>query len=191
MTKLIKFILAILIQVAIILGIILLKITILSGGSEVLLKIAPVDPTDPFRGDYITFRYDISDVPYYHFYDSQSPKIGDTIFISLARYGKYWEISNASTSEPTSGEIFLKAKVTSVGIDSGRDTTVPLDRPFETKPIYDQPIEVTYGLEEYFIPEGKGRNFDFTSKEIAAKVIIDDNGNAVLNQVYIDDQPWP
>ena len=57
-----KFFLAVAIQLVIILLLLITKISIFSGGEEVLLKIAPVDPRDPLRGDYVTFRYDISDI---------------------------------------------------------------------------------------------------------------------------------
>ncbi|EJZ21322.1 hypothetical protein RCCGEPOP_10521 [Rhizobium sp. Pop5] len=39
------------------------RAAILSNGTEVLLKTAPVDPRDFLRGDYVVLNYDISSVP--------------------------------------------------------------------------------------------------------------------------------
>ena len=51
-----KFIIAIALQVAVLLGIVGMKYTVLAYGTDVLVRIAPVDPTDPLRGDYAQFR---------------------------------------------------------------------------------------------------------------------------------------
>jgi uncharacterized membrane-anchored protein len=52
-------------------------------------------------------------------------------------------------------------------------------------------LHIVYGIEEYFIPEGQGRNFSFWNKEAAARVAVDENCNAALKQIYIDGEPWP
>ena len=54
------FALALLLQVLIIGSLVLTHYTTTVTGRPVLLKLAPVDPRDPLRGDYLTFRYDIS-----------------------------------------------------------------------------------------------------------------------------------
>jgi hypothetical protein len=54
-TKQTKFIIAIVIQLVIIFTIIIFKIAVLRSGTEVLLRIKPVDPRDPLRGDHLTF----------------------------------------------------------------------------------------------------------------------------------------
>ncbi|PJC47845.1 MAG: hypothetical protein CO034_01100, partial [Parcubacteria group bacterium CG_4_9_14_0_2_um_filter_35_11] len=62
LTKQTKFIIAIAIQLVIIFSIIIFKMAVLTGGAEVLLRIEPVDPRDPLRGDYLTFQYKISNL---------------------------------------------------------------------------------------------------------------------------------
>ena len=37
----------------------------------------------------------------------------------------------------------------------------------------------------------KGGELYFLTKEVAAKVAVDENGNAGLKQIYIDNEPWP
>ncbi|MEK9183874.1 MAG: GDYXXLXY domain-containing protein [Patescibacteria group bacterium] len=171
MTKQTKFILAIAIQLIIIFAIIIFKSSVVVGGTEVLLQIEPVDPTDPFRGDYITFQYsDISDISLL-LDDSPSINRGSTFYVVLERTGKYWEAVDIYKNKPEKdvlgyNKIFLKGRL-------------------------DYDGRVVYGIEEYFIPEGTGRDFNFRSREAHAKVSVDKNGNAVLKQIYMDDVPWP
>ncbi|MDP3953846.1 MAG: GDYXXLXY domain-containing protein [bacterium] len=188
MTKQNKFILAIAFQVVIIFTIIIFKLSVLAGGTDVLLKIAPVDPRDFLRGDYATFQYDISNV---YSYSGDGYKIngrqirnGDTVYIVLRQSGKYWISQGVQTNQPT-GSVFIKGKVESGGLESQNNL---FD---EYRPFGDGRIHVVYGIEQYFIPEGVGRNFSFWDKEAAARVAVDDNGNAVLKQIYVDDKPWP
>src|SRR3989344_7658311 len=121
MTKSTKFILAIALQVIIIFAIIIFKVSVLTGGTEILLKIAPVDPTSPLRGDYSTFRYDISNIDSYHLKGSQV-RNGDTVYIVLYQSGKYWTAQGVSLKKPTgNNQIFIKGKVASGGIESQSD----------------------------------------------------------------------
>lgn len=167
----------------IIFAIIIFKLSILTGGTDVLLKIAPVDPRDLLRGDYATFQYDISNLdPYYA--SGQQIRNGDTVYIVLRQNGKYWVTQNVQKNQPTGSELFIKGKVESGGIENQAD-------PFSYQRFRGSRLHVVYGIEQYFIPEGKGQNFSFWNKEAAARVALDDNGNAVLKQIYVDDKPWP
>lgn len=163
-TKQTKFVLAIALQVAIIFTVIILKLSILNNGVEVLLQIAPVDPRDLLRGDYVTFQYNISRLDSYY---SQKQKIenGDTVYVVLRQNGKYWVMKSIQKTKPAGDDLFIKGKVEGDG-------------------------RIIYGIEQYFIPEGKGQNFNFRNSRAAAMVVIDD-GNAVLKKIYIDDKPWP
>ncbi|GIW66907.1 MAG: hypothetical protein KatS3mg095_0805 [Candidatus Parcubacteria bacterium] len=170
-TKQTKFIIAITIQLVIIFSIIIFKMSVLTGGNEILLKVAPVDPKDALRGDHLTFSYDISNLNHYLF-DYSPIREGDTIYVPLKQQGKYWiAVSGIKKTKPVNeGEVFLRGKILR---------------------IYGNRIQVIYGIEDYFIPEGTGQSFTFWKKEIAAMVIVDKNGNAVLKQIYVDDKPWP
>lgn len=174
-SKELKFFIAIILQLIIIFGIIIFKISILSGGSEVLLRIAPIDPRDPLRGDYLTFEYTISTASTYNFAYSEI-KEGDKVYVSLVKSGTYWIIGDKieKIKPVDSKNIFIKGTVSRVF--SGRWNN--------------QQVNIVYGVEQYFIPEGTGRDFDWR-KEASARVKIDKAGNAVLKQIYLDDKPWP
>jgi len=184
LTKQTKFILAIVLQVIIIFVIIIFKISILSGGTDILLQIEPVDPRDMLRGDYTTFQYsNISNLNSY-IAGGQQIRNGETVYVVLRQSGKYWLAQNVQKTKPLNGEIILKGKVVSGGTETQSDI-------ISNQNFGGSRIHVVYGIEEYFIPEGKGQGFSFFNKEAAARVIVDENGNAVLKQIYVDNKSWP
>lgn len=185
MNKQVKYTIAIGIQTAIILCIILFKLAILSDGTEVLLKIQPVDPTSPLRGDYITFRY--SSVSEVRSYNARTMRIrnGDTVYVTLRQSGTYWVAGNINTTKPSdTNQLFIRGKVVGGGIE--KDSEYNPDSS-SSNAVYN----IVYGMEEYFIPEGKGQDINFSNKNIAARVVVDENGNAVLKSIVIDGKPWP
>jgi len=183
MSKQTKFILAVALQLAIIFIIIIFKFSIFTGGTEVMLRIQPVDPRDPLRGDYVTFSYDISTVSSYQFKYSPISN-GDKVYVPLTKRGNYWVVSgNIQKVKPTQG-VFLKGV-----IKRGGDAVLP-QGPFGINR-GDDIVTIIYGTEEYFIPEGTGRFERFLGNNNFAKVAIDDNGNAVLKQIFVDGEIWP
>lgn len=169
MTKSTRFFIAIALQIVIICAIAIFKLSVVSGGTEVLVRIQPVDPRDPLRGDYVTFQYDISSV--YGSYNTSYTK-GQTVYVPLYKSGKYWVANYVRTDAPTDGSLYLKGVVKA---DTSRD----------------QLVNITYGAEEYFIPEGTGRTFNFWDKESAALLAVDAYGNSVLKRIYVEGKQWP
>ena len=184
LTKQTKFILAIALQVIIIFAIIIFKVSILSGGTDILLRIEPVDPRDMLRGDYATFQYSsISNLESY-ISGGQQIRNGDTVYVLLRQSGKYWLAQSIQKTKPLSGSIALKGRVASGGLNTQPDI-------LPNQWIGASRIHVIYGIEEYFIPEGQGQGFSFFNTEAAARVMVDDDGNAVLKQIFVNDKPWP
>lgn len=192
-----KFIAAIILQVVIVLAIILFKVAIIGGGTNVLLRIEPVDPRDPLRGDYVTFQYTISNINQYML-KNETMRKGDTVYVPLRKSGKYWHVNRfVQKDKPSGDQLFIKGVVTHgdspatpvlVEERDMRGSAVP---PVPTIDFQRRSLRVSYGIEEYFIPEGVGMNFNFRSRDSSALVAIDRNGNAVLKQIFVDDKPWP
>ncbi len=201
-----KILVAVLVQVLILGFLLLSKYFLFANGTEIILRIYPIDPTDPLRGDYITFEYDISEI---YDYNQGVVNEGDTVYIPINKTGKYWYARNEIIlkEKPETG-LFIKGVVEEVDKRGGFEEPIPLPPPpkesredmvVEVGPEMDEElgyyvenlVQIKYGIEEYFIPEGVGRDFDFSSKDISAKVVIDSNGEAMLKQVFIDNQPWP
>jgi len=183
MTKQTKLLLAIALQVVIIFAIIIFKLSVLTGGTEVMLRIAPVDPRDLLRGDYATFQYDISNLDSYNSRGEQI-RNGDNVYVILGQSGKYWTAQSVQKTKPIGNVLFIKGKVESGGMESQIDQ-ISYERFGSSR------LHIVYGIEQYFIPEGKGQNFSFWNKKAAAMVAVDDNGNAVIKKIYVDDKQWP
>jgi uncharacterized membrane-anchored protein len=79
---------------------------------HVLLHVEPVDPRDPFRGQYVALRYEIATlVP-----PNTTP--GDTVYVPLSRTGESWTGTYALTSRPNGGT-YIRGRVGSGGIEFG------------------------------------------------------------------------
>ena len=61
--KIVLFVAAALVQVALLTVMIVDRVQILRDGKEVILLSRPVDPRDLLRGDYVVLVYDISQLP--------------------------------------------------------------------------------------------------------------------------------
>jgi uncharacterized membrane-anchored protein len=185
-TKQTKFILAVALQVVIIFAIIIFKLSVLASGTDIFLKIEPIDPRDMLRGDYVTFQYDISDIDSYYA-NGQQIKNGDTVYVILRQSGKYWTVQSIQEKQPIESELFIKGKVESGGLENQINSSLPDLHNINGSSSF----HIVYGVEQYFISEGKGSNFNFRNKEAAAQIAIGDNGNAVLKHIYIDGKLWP
>lgn len=185
-SKLVKFIVVVTLQVLVITGIILYKSAILTGGTPVMLAIEPVDPRDWLRGDYATFAFDISSVGN-NYFNYPAINNGDQVYVPLINSyssNDTWYVGyGISKTKPTKG-VFIKGTVASGGTDSA--TLPPPAYGFTSRQ-----IQINYGIEQYFVPEGVGRNLGFGNERATAKVYVDENGNAVIKQIYINGRPWP
>jgi uncharacterized membrane-anchored protein len=72
-------------------------------GEEYLLRVAPVDPIDPFRGAYVDLTYpDLR--PAGH---SSDLPTGDTTFVPLVRDGDYWVAAGFEAERPDEGPYLM------------------------------------------------------------------------------------
>lgn len=172
----IKFLLAVTLQVVILVGLFVSKSLTSLTGTEVLLKIQPVDPRDPLRGDYVTYQYEISRLPRSSFpalLFPKGPAYGEQVFVPLVKAGDYWTAGYPVLQEsPRKKEaVYLKARV----VDTGESDFVRLE----------------YGLEQYFIPEGAGQRVSFFNREAFAKIRVDKFGTGVIQELLVDGKKWP
>lgn len=132
-------------------------------GTEVLLKTEPVDPRDLLRGDYVILRYDIStiDAPSI----KKEPGYGKDVYVILEEKDGYANYKRTSLTKPSGNELFIKGKTT---YTSGKS------------------LRVRYGIESYFVPEGKGKEIErLDSDELSVKVSIDRTGRAIIKDLVI------
>ena len=147
-------------------GFVLVKEYTLRSGQEVLLKTRALDPRDLFRGDYVTLRYDISTLDLNSVSsDEVDFKSGDKIYLLLTSGENYSTPSKIHTSPPKEG-LFLKGIVRNVSKDR---------------------LIVEYGIESYFVPEGRGKIIERRlGTSVDVKVSIDKFGNAVIKSLLIE-----
>ena len=69
-------------------------------GEEYLLRVAPVDPIDPFRGAYVDLDYPDLDL------DRETPGDEGTVYVTLEQDGEVW-VASGSTRERPSGTPYL------------------------------------------------------------------------------------
>ena len=69
-------------------------------GDEYLLRVAPVDPIDPFRGAYVDLDYPDLDL------DRETPGDEGTVYVTLKQDGDVW-VASGYTRERPSGPPYL------------------------------------------------------------------------------------
>jgi uncharacterized membrane-anchored protein len=139
-------------------------------GEEVLLKTAPIDPRDLFRGDYVRLNYDISTVDLLKTSYDHNFTPGETVYAILSKGEKYWFITHVGHEKPKlkAGEVCIRGNVLSS---------------------FNNRLRIRWGIESYFVPEGKGRPIEREIRNVSVMVAVDSNCRAVIKELYINDEP--
>lgn len=87
----------------------------LSSGERILLRVQPVDPDDPFRGEYVDLTYPISRL------DTGGAERGTTVYVPLRKRGRAWTGDRVAREKPDEGT-FIRGRVSSSGIRYGIET---------------------------------------------------------------------
>jgi uncharacterized membrane-anchored protein len=166
-------------------GFIAYKEYTLRTGTEVLFKTLPVDPRDLFRGDYVTLNYEISTLDMEKLPSEESDFYNDEpVYLALELKNGYGIPKKISTTPPEDG-LYIKGKVKDVIYDWETDESGVTKGEATVKE-----LRVDYGIESYFVPEGRGMEIEKAQRtektEVDAKVIIDKYGNAVIKSLLID-----
>lgn len=166
-------------------GFIAYKEYILRTGTEVMLKTLPVDPRDLFRGDYVTLNYEISTLDMEKFHAENSDFYYDEpVYLTLELENGYG-IPKEIYTTPPEDELYIKGKVKDVIYDWKTDKSSNMTEEATIKE-----LRVDYGIESYFVPEGRGMEIEKAQQtgktKVDAKVIIDKYGNAVIKSLLID-----
>jgi uncharacterized membrane-anchored protein len=194
-------------------GFILYKEYTLRTGTEILLKTEPVDPRDLFRGDYVTLNYEISTLDLDEIPAEDSDfNYNDRIYLALELKDGYG-VPKKIYKNPPDNELYIKGTVKELlyewePYEDRGITEEPTEEPVEEsieepveEPVEEpteEPVEeshvkelrVEYGIESYFVPEGKGMEIEsqqWTGEEgVDVKVAVDKFGNAVIKSLLID-----
>lgn len=150
---------------------------VLKTGTEFKFRTAPIDPNDPFRGKYISLRFDDNTTI---FYTKEKWTTGEEIYVSIENNEDgFAKIKAISKEKPSNTPNFVKAKVGYGIFNLQENNRIVIDYPFnkffmeETK---------AYDAEQIYNQTIRERN----EKPTYAIVVIKD-GNAVLKDVMIDE----
>lgn len=132
--------------------------THLALGQEIRLKAMPVDPHDPFRGEYVALTYDISRIRL-----PAGVRVGDTVYVELEEAPRRWVAARVRTRPPAEGTTFIRGRVVSGG-------------------------RIEYGIETYFVEEGQGPRLEeaIAEGDLYVDVVLDDDGRAKIEEVVAD-----
>lgn len=174
--------LAIVVPVFILLGMCVTPLYTLYKGEEITLQTRPVDPSDVFRGDYITLQYEAEEVPLKMVDQDVITKLkngrsGLKVFVSLVKKNGVDTPVKVSFHRPTSG-IYLKGTVNYYG-----PPTVELGQTYTKSPENDVAY-IQYSLDKYFVPDNTGTKWEQAAAKgdvlATAKV---HNGYAILTGI--------
>lgn len=174
------FIVVIALQVVFLLGLVGYRESILTLGRTAVLQTVPVDPRDLFRGEYVVLRYEITTIGR----DAADKRAqvngiageieeGDAVYTELWRTPTAdnddpFSVRNVFSKKPSDGSLFIKGRVTQRRGDT---------------------ITVEYGIEQYFVPEGRGLEIE-RADEVKVRVSINRSGTAAIKELIVDGEVW-
>lgn len=195
LSKKTSFTIAVVGQIALLALLVLYKLATYSSGTEVLLKLQPVDPRDMLRGDYVTIRYSISRI---RNYTSERIYVGDTVYVPLTKGyegdNRFWSSYGGVTKllpPETNGQVYMQGIVKDINPSGGFEPGGSMLQKNQPPLSQDAELTIQYGIEDYFIPEGSGRQGELNNGTAYARVAVDKDGKAIVKQLYLNDKPWP
>lgn len=149
------------------------KENVLETGTEYKFKTAPIDPTDPFRGKYITLNFDENTV---EIPNKQDWIRGEIVYASITTdIAGFAKIKSVSKEKPTDDQAFIRAKVNYVTNDSPNK------------------LSIDYPFDRYYMEESKAYHAELAYREsqrdtsqITYALVLIKDGDAVLKDVLID-----
>jgi uncharacterized membrane-anchored protein len=181
-----RYILAALLLCGLILAIVVQRAGILRSGQEVRLEITPVDPRDLFRGDYVVLGYRIGTVELPKD-ETTSFTRGQQVFVTLRP-----DANNKARAVAISAErpAVSGTDVVISGFVNSPSTCQLNDSGNRDCKLGSRAVDVRYGLESYFVPQGEGKQIELTERarlEVVAAVAP--SGQSAIKRLLIDGKP--
>lgn len=145
-------------------------------GTEVSIATAPIDPRDPFRGDFVRLRYPLnalSHAPVRWQPADYQPRKGDKMYAVLEpRPGGLHDVAYFSNLPPAAEteSLYLRGRIQAPVRWNGRNQ-----------------VDVSYGIEQLFVEQGSGVDIEERrgirggmQNAMHARISVGANGSAVL-----------
>ncbi len=177
-----RLLIIVLVQSAVLVGMIAKRQWTLNSGTAVVLETQPIDPRSLFRGDYVTFNYTISRLRLDQLAGDKTFRRHDTVYVVLTAGDPYWQAVAVYHALPelAAGQVALKGEVTWAAEQWwNRETS-------KSEPIKN--INVRYGIEDYFVPEGEGRRLERPrqGERVSLQIAVDRYGTGAIQALLIN-----
>ncbi|MBD9622958.1 GDYXXLXY domain-containing protein [Ensifer sp. ENS06] len=154
------------------------RASILRSGRDVRLKTVPVDPRDLLRGDYVILSYDISRLQP-ELFKGDTPKQSEEaeVYVRLERQlDGFWAATEASFAP----------------LSPAGDCVVLRSLPFTYYPSSAlSSVNVEYGIERFYVPEGEGRTLEEArnAEALSVNIRVDAKGKAQIREIAVNGSP--
>ena len=165
----------ILIWILVLAGIIFKHNDVVLKGKVIILKTEPIDPRDPFKGDYVNLQFDISRIRQPLTSEQKTDLLRNhKVFAVLkpANDGNtnYFVLDYFTTKRPNSSKVFIQGWVWGE---------------------LDNWMRVQYNIESYYVPEGKGKEIEgHLGKDLFVEIYLDYKGSAFLKSLILNNKPY-
>lgn len=182
MRIMLRLIVLIALQSVVLVAMIGMKQWTLSTGTPIVLETQPIDPRSLFQGDYVRLNYKISTLGLADLSSDSPFKAHEQIYVLLREGNPYWQPISIHHERPASPPDHVVLKGTVVGMGNRRWN--PDSRSWEAI----EHLMVRYGIENYFVPEGEGRDLERPKpgEKISIRVAVDQFGNAGIKAVLVN-----
>jgi uncharacterized membrane-anchored protein len=159
------------------------RAAILRSGTEVLLKVEPVDPRDLLRGDYVSLGYEISRIPVQLIANIPPDKFSSDDQPLVVRVKKgmdgYWHPETA----------WLDAAPAPAGADEV-DIVGHIAAGWDLNAGAARALSPDYGIERFYLPEGEGLAIqnDMRVRPFGVKVAVSKRGQAQIKALLDGDR---
>lgn len=185
MRIMLRLIILIALQSVVLVAMIGMKQWTLSTGIPVMLETQPIDPRSLFQGDYVRLNYTISTLDLATLSSDRPFKAHERIYVLLRKGNPYWAPVSIHHERPgmRPDHVSLKGMV----MRAGSRRWDQASRSWEAT----EHLTVRYGIENYFVPEGEGRDLERPKpgEKISICVAVDQFGNAGIKAVLVNGQP--
>ena len=146
---------------------------VLLNGNEYKFKAAPIDPNDPFRGKYITLRFEATTFPVQNINEWA---INDEVFVQIQNdTAGFAQIKNVSKKRPDNDPDYIKAKIAFL-MEDGK-VNMRIEYPFDR--FYMEETKAQAAEDMY-------REAIVDSTQVAYALVNIRNGEAVIRDVLIN-----
>ncbi len=156
----------------------------LSTGIPVVLETQPIDPRSLFQGDYVRLNYTISTLDLAKLSSDRPFKAHERIYVLLRKGNPYWAPVSLHHERPgmRPNHVSLKGMVMRAGSRRWNQASQSWEAT--------EHLMVRYGIENYFVPEGEGRDLERPKpgEKVSICVAVDQFGNAGIKAVLVNGQ---